>query len=1070
MSSEETKRQDKPFDFHGTWMPGPDPLLIGGKNFASLGNMVPDPNGLCGSLGYTKVTTAQLTASYRHARSGIQLRTKDSLRSAVFIQAVNDTATASAVLQQIATSAGDDVPNVKDFEATPIHIDAAGAGLGRFASWPQNQIAYCNGIETLISGGPERAPAKFVISDGPMADTLTNPVDYTDAIINNLKTPGNVARLSAGPDIYNKLYLHGDDQADGSGVFTDSSYTGGGRTVHTVSGGGDAQISTSYPKFGTGCILFPGVGYIQIADSADFYWANNAFTLDFQLRLTDVTRNHGFFQQYQDANNYISMDYTAATHVWLLEIMSGGTLTSMSFTYTPIAAQYYHLCLQNIPSLNLTTLHLEGDCKASCALITFPDFAADWYMGIGQTSNGARYYQGRMDEIRILKGLSRWPTAGSFTPPSTAGSVNGKVAVVFTTRPIQAVKFYLSNINSITGAAITGKVWDGTAWPDLVITDATSGLTVNEKSVSFPSTVGTAAPKVLDGSLYYVYQFSLSDGEAEIYKTTVDAPMQPIVDLWDEVLRPIIQCRYYHGAVWIDATMNVAEETAAGVTGSSAYVADVSGLTASEYIDLATSEKACAFKITMYERETGKVNTTTATLQALCWDGAQFTAPLGQVDGTSNGGKTFSQSGFVSFTETAPGHEYQKTENGVTLWRYRLKPSATLSGTVWIDKIEAIPASQLRNNLAYKFPFMFLNRPMLCNLMSTGEGNRVDYPLTNSTEGWNGEDSSFGDGKGSLYIGGQEELTAACELYNRLGSSIYTFAIFFKAYHTFIVNGYDFDSYKVFPLNDKIGCPAPLTLDTYTIFTSKEQQSARSIAAWLDYTGPYMFDAGGLTPLTGIECYFEKTDPRCINFAAIEVARGWFDPDSPKYNLQIPSGTGQTTNNVWLIYDYSENKWYPKTPTAAASPYLCAAVRVADANQKQYIYGFRENGDVMRLEYGTTWDGAPIEQHIETGEILYTNTIWEILKLLELKIVALPLTETADLAVTIFKDGKTTGQVIATIPLTSSDRFLKWNDKVNPGDCWSYRLRFATQTSNSLKGMQLLVWGCKFKDERKDNR
>jgi len=1071
LSSEETKRPQQPFDFRGTWMPGPDPLLIGGKNFASLGNMVPDPNGLSGCLGYSKITTNPLTTLYQHARSGIQLRSKDSLLSGIFVQAENTAGTASAILQQLSTSAGEDIPLTNDFETTPLHIDAAGAGLGRFSPWPNNSIAYCNGVESLVYAGPETSPAKFVVADAPMTNVLTNPIDYTTAIINNLQTAGNVVRLSAGPDLYTKVFLLFDDQPNLSTTFTDSSYTGGGRTVHTFTARGTAKISTSYQKFGNGCGLFNGTAdYIDAPDSADFYLGADPFTLDFQIRFTSVAGNQGLCGQYQDANNYWLLEFRAPS-TWNLRVKDAGAATTLTFSMTPVINTYYHFCLQTIATLNKTVIYINGVAKVpASSWITFPDITGTLEIGRIRDGSVTYYFNGRIDGFRLSPGTTRWPSPTTFTPPTTAGRTTGQIWAVFTTRPIQAMKYYLSNINSVAGATISALCWDGVNYITVDITDGTAGMRTNGGVISFASTVGIAAPKLLDGSYYYVYQLAMSDGEAEVYRITVDAPIQPVLDLWDGVLRPAIQCRYYHGSVWIDATMNVIEETAAGVTGDAAYVADVSALTSSEYIDLATSEKACAFKITMYERETGKVNTNTVTLTPYYWNGAAYVAPQGQVDGTSASSKTLAQSGYITWTPPAIGSEFEKTERGETFWRYRLIPSATLSAAVWIDKIEVVSAPQLENR-GYKFPFMFQNRAMLCNLQSTAEGNRVDFALTNSTEGWNGSESSSGNGKSALYIGGPEELICACEIYNRLNSSIYTFGLFFKAYHSYILNGYDFDTYKDYPLSAKIGCPAPLTLDTYQVFTSKEQQSSRSIAVWLSFQGPYMFDAGGLTPIPGIECYFDKTDDRCINFAAIETARGWFDADFPQYNLQIPSGTGQTTNNVWLIFDFRENKWYPKIPTATTSPYLCAAVRVSDALEKQYIYGFRDNGHVMRLENGTTWDGEPIEQHVETGEILSSGSIWEIIKMRLLKVVGLPLpSETANLTVTIYKDGKTTGEVLATIPLASTDRVFIYNDKVNPGDSWCFRLRFSTETSSSTKGMQLLAWGCKYSDERTANR
>jgi hypothetical protein len=125
----------------------------------------------------------------------------------------------------------------------------------------------------------------------------------------------------------------------------------------------------------------------------------------------------------------------------------------------------------------------------------------------------------------------------------------------------------------------------------------------------------------------------------------------------------------------------------------------------------------------------------------------------------------------------------------------------------------------------------------------------------------------------------------------------------------------------------------------------------------------------------------------------------------------------------------------------------------------------------MRLNYGTTWDGLPIDQFIETGEIMAGNTMWEIYKPLILKILGLPLTEAGvNLVVTRYINGATTGDIVATIPLTAAslNRFFKVNKNFSPLDCWSYRLRFAASTSATLRGMQLLAWAVKYDEGRSD--
>lgn len=1055
-------------------MPNADPLLIGGDNFYSLNNMVPDPNGLCGSPGYSKVV-ANILSTYLCARSGIQLRTKDTMLSGVFVQALNAAGTASAIMQQYADASSEDVPNIKDFESTPVHTDAAGAGLGRFSKWPGNQIAYCNGVDSLIYGGPELPPAKLFICEGSMADTLTDPVDYTDAVNNTLRTPGNTVRFSGSYDPALALYIKGNG-TDGSTSITDESSYG-----HAITAAGNAAIDTAYKKFGTGAIIFDGTGdWLTVPWHTIFKFGTNAFALAAQAKISpaaSVGTNRGWMSQYVDANNYWCFGYevsstSRSTIKPFFKVVSGGTTIAdyiATSWYSFGTSAFKHIELDRSGS-NIY-IFIEGSAipltaNTPIGTAAMPDFSASSPDLIICGGAGiVNTFHGWLDEIMVFNGLARH--VAGFSAPTTEES-SGNFATIVTDRPIQAIKAYLNSVNITAGASISVKVWDGSNMSALTITDGSSGLTVDEGIISFGSTVDFAKPKIINGTLGYVYQFALSAGTAEIYRITIDAPWQPVMDIWDGVLRPVIEACKYEDSRWQDQTALLQDETPVGVSDMTYYVMGLGGFTTAEKIELAFSAQTIGLKIKMSGREsTACVNTNAANMIVYRWNGGAWIEVAGLIDGTSDSGVTLDHDGYVTWNAAQPGEEQQKALNDVTLWRYRIMFSAALSSPVHIDKIVGVPAPQLTNR-GYKFPMMLQNRAMLCGLLSTGEGNRIDFALANSSEGFNGEDSSFGE-SGPLYIGDQNELTAGCEIFNRLGQSIYAFGLFFKATQTHILHGYDNETYQVYQINDKIGTPAPLTLDTYTI--TDHDQNSRSIAAFLSFEGPYMFDSAGLTYLSGIECYFDRTDARCINFDAIETARGWFDADYPRYNLQIPSGTGQTTNNVWLVYDFQKNKWYPKTPSCT-SPFFGAVVRVADVYGKSYVYGFRENGYAMRLDYGTTWDGTAISQHIETGEILASNKMWDVLQNKLLKLLFIPTAEAnVNLAVKMYIDGSATAVDVATISLTkgaSDPRFVKKIKNFPKQDFWSYRMRFETSTAASAKGMQLLGWAIQFANERPD--
>jgi hypothetical protein len=967
--------------FDGIWSPFTDPLHVGEKNYVDIQNWRYAPSGpplLEGVSGYTKITPdAMALVSYFKARNGIQLRTPFTVKSRLLLQCENIDESASAIMQQIANSDAEDVPNQKNMEVAPLAVDEAGAGLGRFARWPNNQVAYCNGKTALIYGGDEIAVAKFYTSAAAVTDALTDAKEYTEAVSNSLTGAGNIAVIGAG--------------------------------------------------------------------------------------------------------------------------------------------------------------------------------AMTWVIG--------------------------------------------------TTRRIQAITYYLANPNTTGGANVTGKEWDGAAWASLTITDGTAGMGHNGKQ-SWTFTGENAKVKLLENNLYYWYQFTLSAGAVDINQVTVDCPIQTVQDIWDGILRTAIIAKYWKNSstAFIDYTNEIAEACAAVITAGSGNIADLSGMTTSDTFELAFVERACALKIVMYDKETGKVNTNAANLIIEYWAGAAYTAASALVDGTSASGKTFNQHGFVSWTPPAFGSELQRNRFGINMWFYRIKVSGTLSATVWIDVIQGITTPQLENR-TYKFPFSFQGRAMLCGLLSTNEGNRIDFAMQGSTEGWNGDDTSFGDGKDAIYVSGSEELTCACEVYNRLGSSIYTFGLLFKDHELHLLYGSDFETYKLYPISVVVGCPAPLSLDTYQIIDVGEQAATHNIGMWVSFSGPYMFDAGGVFPVPGIEGYFDPKNPRRVNFDKIERAVGWFDPDYPEYNAILPAYTiveaettiqtfddatlsgapiliaieaagliyyvqaypaisalaGGTTDDpvanpltfsmatisgappvcqilsnsqsyyfeayqtstatvntsgvpiaspaytgasisgtpritkvvvggaayyfkvyptktesdviteclLWVACNWKQKRWFQKVPAGADHAYPQFALRVADSIGKGYVYGTRDNGLVMRLEDGTTWDGEDITQSVTTGKFFPSGKIFDITKITKVKVIVKKIIEDQDITIIHSSDDED-DTVLGPISLQSSKEYIR---KEYPTGivAWDHQFKFEGKTNATAKGIQPLIWGYEFEVERDDN-
>jgi len=118
--------------------------------------------------------------------------------------------------------------------------------------------------------------------------------------------------------------------------------------------------------------------------------------------------------------------------------------------------------------------------------------------------------------------------------------------------------------------------------------------------------------------------------------------------------------------------------------------------------------------------------------------------------------------------------------------------------------------------------------------------------------------------------------------------------VLFKPHQTFILDGESADSatnpFRIHQISENVGCPAPATICTAEVAFEVSKDAIRNIAIWLSAVGPMIFDAAILSPIAGIECYFDEFDSRCINYEYINRSHAWFDPSDYNWNLCIPSG------------------------------------------------------------------------------------------------------------------------------------------------------------------------------------
>lgn len=1128
----------------GAWVPSADPLVIGAQNFPAMQNLRFGKGQLEGVPGYSKINPTALV-DYPKIRAGIQLRTPYQTASRLLVQAYNDGETAAAILQNTTGP-----PAQGDFAGTPLHTDAAGAGRGRFARWPNHQVAYCNGVESKIYGGDEIPAAALLTSTAAVTGSaLTNAKDYSAQVRNTLQTADQVAIIGGGNDAYTMALLNF-EALDGANV-ADSSVGGAG--AHDAALVGTAELSDWWAKFGAqsgrlpahtdafsitnhadlnlagtpGCIetwiLQNGLDNLQLQaygsytytaatktitrvsgnDFSDFSVGDsivchgpvsglhvaqivtiagdkNSLTIDDADGMGDGASLYliygvlTIFGRYADANNYWYVGQVAQwgslTRIVYRQCIAG-VITSAKSTNCSYAVYLTgaHYALSHNGTGTLLVF-VDGVAYTLSGITGIPDIAGD--LRIGSCQNAAATYTrgwGYHDEFRLSKGKQRYTT--DFTPRAGPFSTAGRFILAGFTRPVAGGKFYIaSGGENDTPSTLSLQEWNRQSWASkTLLTDGTTegGCALAQTgSWTCASTVETSVPKYIRGRVLYWYQFELSDGEAEVYMVTGNAPFQDVRDCWAGAEIPLAACLFYDASDshWIDYTAQAADSTE-----TTPIILDA--MQTGDCLLCGSPVELMAVKVYM-SADVANINTNAATTAVGYCNGDTSPATWPNVTGLDDqttdqaGSIPLQQTGVVSFSPVPPGQAYQYAVAGSSqLYFYKISFSAALSATARPYHITGIPAP--KKILPYRFPFMFRGRAMLCGYPAGNEGNRVDFPMANSTEGWNGPDSSFGMDNSPLYIGGAEDLTAACEVYNRLGPSIYTFALFFKARETHLLNGYDPETYQQLPVDTQIGCPAPETLDTWTYGVSEDGAAVRSIAQWLSYQGPVRFDSGGLQIIPGLECYFDAEDPRCINFAAIANSVGWFAPNGD-YHLQFPSGAGQTENNVWVACTADQRKWYPVVPSAAASPYLGVVIPVADADGKTHVYGARDNGYVMRLHHGVTFDGTAQVQSVTLADLLVAGDPWIQIRLDLFKIFGVATTEDIDAQITHYADGAPSGTALADVPMqNAAGRYFKHTQPVDI-PAWSHQIVIAATVTEETKGLKLLGWGMQYHMERED--
>ena len=190
---------------------------------------------------------------------------------------------------------------------------------------------------------------------------------------------------------------------------------------------GNAQISTSVKKYGTGSLYFDGTGDYLKAPSNFNLLSITPFTVEFWFNTTATTQNTCFVSNEGSSGGGFAIMLNSASSNGIIQVYNGasGLINQTSTSYRD--GSWHHLAL--VRDSSGSRLYLDGtqagSTTSSQATTSFDNTTPQpWAIGTSLPFSG-RDYVGYIDEVRVSK-YARY-TGSSFTPPTAAFSDTGPV-------------------------------------------------------------------------------------------------------------------------------------------------------------------------------------------------------------------------------------------------------------------------------------------------------------------------------------------------------------------------------------------------------------------------------------------------------------------------------------------------------------------------------------------------------------------------------------------------------------------------------------------------------------------
>jgi hypothetical protein len=174
---------------------------------------------------------------------------------------------------------------------------------------------------------------------------------------------------------------------------------------------GNAQISTTIKKYGTGSLAFDGAGDFLFVSSSPNFALSGDFTIECWAYPNSQSKRFPAIVFFNTPNIAIQYDHEDAANKF--SFLIGGTRIAPSSTQSTGA--WYHVAA--VRSGSTVILYINGTSVATTTNSTAFGSTALAVGGYDPISV-ERAFNGYIDDLRITKGIARYTS--NFTPPTAA--------------------------------------------------------------------------------------------------------------------------------------------------------------------------------------------------------------------------------------------------------------------------------------------------------------------------------------------------------------------------------------------------------------------------------------------------------------------------------------------------------------------------------------------------------------------------------------------------------------------------------------------------------------------------